>query len=363
MPSPPPVMRSGAEGANEPCPGGSVGSMAGRIVVGTSSWADPGFVKEWYPPGMPAGQRLPWYAERFEAVELNASFYAVPERDTVRRWVEVTPEGFTFDVKLHRLLSRHSAGLDSLPADLRDRARTTSRGRVILDRDLELALIERLLDAIEPLESAGRLGALLLQCTPAFKPPKGEHREPSDTDDPGAGGSASAPSEGPAGGASASALAELEPLVEAVAPRRLALELRHRAWVSDERAGETLAWCSEHGVAFVCVDAPPDDNPSIMPPIDAVTRDDLAYMRIHGRNTQGYLHGKSVAERFGWVYDDGELKQIAGRAATLAEQAAEVHVLFNNNRDDDAPSAARRFRALLGQDPGPPPDDGQLRLS
>lgn len=306
--------------------------MAGRIVVGTSSWADPGFVKEWYPPGMPAGQRLPWYAERFEAVELNASFYAVPERDTVRRWVEVTPDGFTFDVKLHRLLSRHSAGLESLPPDLRDRARTTSRGRVILDRDLELALIERLLDAVEPLESAGRLGALLLQCTPAFKPP-------------------------------ANSLEELEPLVEAVAPRRLALELRHRAWVSGERAGETLAWCSEHGVAFVCVDAPPADNPSIMPPVDAVTRDDLAYMRIHGRNVQGYLHGKSVAERFGWVYGDDELEEIAGRAGTLAEQAAEVHVRFNNNRDDDAPSAARRFRALLGQDPGPPPDEGQLRLS
>ncbi|MEX1142915.1 MAG: DUF72 domain-containing protein [Thermoleophilaceae bacterium] len=321
--------------------------MAGRIVVGTSSWADPGFVKEWYPPGMPARERLPWYAERFEAVELNASFYAVPERDTVRRWVEVTPDAFKFDVKLHRLLSRHSAGLESLPPDLRERARTTPRGRVVLDGDLELALIEQLLDAIEPLEAAGRLGALLLQCTPAFKPPREGERPEGDRGRRPEGHD----------------LDELEPLVEAVAPRRLALELRHRGWVSDERAGETLAWCSERGVAFVCVDAPPDDNPSIMPPIDAVTRDDLAYMRIHGRNVQGYLHGKSVAERFGWIYGDDELEEIAGRARTLAEQAREVHVLFNNNRDDDAPSAARRFRALLGQDPGPPPDDGQLRLS
>ena len=50
--------------------------MAGRILVGTSSWADPGFVKEWYPPKLPAKQRLPWYAQRFELVELNSSFYA-----------------------------------------------------------------------------------------------------------------------------------------------------------------------------------------------------------------------------------------------------------------------------------------------
>jgi uncharacterized protein YecE (DUF72 family) len=306
--------------------------MAGRIVVGTSSWADPGFVKEWYPPKLPAGQRLGWYAERFEAVELNASFYAVPERDTVRRWVEVTPDGFTFDVKLHRLLSRHSAGLDSLPPSLRERARTTPRGRVVLDEGLEEALIGELLDAIEPLESAGKLGALLLQTTPAFKP-------------------------------RAASLAELEPLVSAIAPRRLALELRNRHWVEGEQLSETLAWCSEHDVAFVCVDAPPGDHFSIMPAVDAVTRDDLAYLRLHGRDTQGYISGKSVAERFGWVYGDGELEEVAGRVRHLADQAGEVHVLFNNNRDDDAPSAARRFRALLGQDPGPPPDDGQLRLS
>ena len=149
----------------------------------------------------------------------------------------------------------------------------------------------------------------------------------------------------------------------AVAQRKLALELRNRHWVEGEQLSETLAWCSEHGVAFVCVDAPPGDHFSIMPAVDAVTRDDLAYVRLHGRDTHGYLTGKTVAERFGWVYGDEELEEVASRAHSLADQAVEVHVLFNNNRDDDAPSAARRFRALLGQDPGPPPDDGQLRLA
>ena len=306
--------------------------MSGRILVGTSSWADPGFVKEWYPAGMPAGERLPWYAQRFECVELNSSFYAVPERSTVTRWCEVTPEGFVFDVKLHRLLSRHAAGLDSLPPNLRGRARTTSRGRVELTPELEAALMRETLHAIEPLERTGKLGALLLQLTPAFSP--GRNR-----------------------------LEELDPLVEAAAPNRLAVELRNRRWVEDERAGETLAWFSERGVAFVSVDAPPGDEIPVMPPIDAVTRDDIAYMRIHGRNLEGYMHGQSVAERFGWIYGDEELREIEGRVRTLAEEAAEVHVFFNNNRDDDAPTAARRFRALLGQDPGPPPEDAQLRLA
>jgi uncharacterized protein YecE (DUF72 family) len=114
------------------------------------------------------------------------------------------------------------------------------------------------------------------------------------------------------------------------------------------------------------VDAPPGDNFQIMPSIDAVTNPRIAYLRAHGRNTKGYLSGRSVAERFGWRYTDEELEEIAERAKSMAEQAGEVHVAFNNNRGDDAPTAAQRFRALLGQDvpeEGPPPAGGrQLSL-
>jgi uncharacterized protein YecE (DUF72 family) len=114
----------------------------------------------------------------------------------------------------------------------------------------------------------------------------------------------------------------------------------------------------------VGVDAPQAEHFTIMPALDAVTRDDLAYLRAHGRNAEGYLHGKTVAERFGWRYADEELDEIGQRARHLAEEAGQVHVMFNNNRGMDAPVAARRMRELLGQDPGPPPDaaEAQLRM-
>src|SRR3954447_16517233 len=144
--------------------------MAGRILVGTSSWADPGFVAEWYPQGMPARERLSWYAERFDLVEVNSSFYAIPEVATVMRWSEVTPDRFIFDYKLHKLLSRHSAEVESLPPELRDRAETTPRGRVKLSPKIEAAMVDATIEAIAPLEEAGKLGALLLQLTPAFAP-------------------------------------------------------------------------------------------------------------------------------------------------------------------------------------------------
>jgi uncharacterized protein YecE (DUF72 family) len=300
--------------------------------VGTSSWADPGFVEEWYPPGMPARDRLPWYAERFDTVELNSSFYAIPERPTVARWAQVTPDGFIFNVKLHRLLSRHAASLESLPPEVRDKAKTNQRGRVILTPELEADMIRRTVEAVEPLEEAGKLGAFLLQLTPAFAPR--EHR-----------------------------LDELVPVIEGFAPRPVAVEFRHRGWVREERAEETFAFLSDHDAPYVAVDAPPGDHVPIMPPVDAVTRDDLAYLRAHGRNTDGYLSGRSVAERFGWVYTDEELEEIASRARAMAEHAEIVNVAFNNNRGRDAPDSARRFKELIGQDPGPPPEDAQLRLA
>jgi uncharacterized protein YecE (DUF72 family) len=288
----------------------------GRIVVGTSSWADPGFVEEWYPPGMPARDRLPWYAERFEGVEVNSTFYAVPGAAQTRRWAEMTPPGFSFDVKLHRLLSRHSAPLDSLPPLLRESATTTERGRVRLDASLEAALAETVLESVSPLAEAGKLASFLLQLSPAFGPRDHE-------------------------------LDELAPLLERFAPWPVAVELRNRSWVKDARVERTLAWMEEHQAVWVAVDAPPGDHFTIMPPLDAVTHPRVAYLRAHGRNVEGYVRGRKVEQRFAWRYADEELEEIGARARELASRAEEVRLMFNNNRGSDAPVAAERMRALL----------------
>lgn len=249
-------------------------------VVATGGWS----VADWYPQGVEARDRLAALAERLDAVEVDSSFYALPAARTVERWAQITPERFTFTAKLHRALSRHAAPLKSLPADLRDGVKETGRGRVVLDDGLEAALCERTLQVFEPLFAAGRLDCLLLQLTPAFKP--GDH-----------------------------ALAELEPLVQALAPVPVAIELRHRDWLN--RRDETLGWFREVGAAFVCVDAPRTDAPVALPPVDAVTRGDLAYLRAHGRDAEAYLKGRSAAERFDYAYTDAELDELAERARGL----------------------------------------------
>jgi uncharacterized protein YecE (DUF72 family) len=210
------------------------------IVVGTSSWADPGFVEHWYPKGLPPKERLRFYSERFDAVELNSSFYAIPRASTVNGWAEATPERFSFDVKLHKLLSHHAAQLNELPADLRDRAETNERGRVLAEPALIEEMVRRTAEAMEPLRDAGKLTSYLLQLTPAFDPR--ENR-----------------------------LDELAPVIEGLAPVPVAVEFRRRSWASPKRFEGVLDWLSAHGAVFVSVDTPPGDHVPIFPPIDAVT--------------------------------------------------------------------------------------------
>jgi uncharacterized protein YecE (DUF72 family) len=292
------------------------------IVVGTSSWADPGFVKHWYPKGLAARERLPFYAERFEVVELNSSFYAIPPRANVERWAEVTPDEFRFHAKLHRLLSWHATKPDALPPDLRDGLELNSRGNVVATDELRATMVERSLEAMEPLAEAGKLGAFLLQLSPAFRPRDCK-------------------------------LEDLDPILDGFARHPVAVEFRYRAWMKDKRRADVFAHLSEHDAVYVSVDAPLAEHVPIMPPIDAVTDRRLAYMRCHGRNERGYMSGRSVAERFDYDYSDEELEEIADRARALADDADEAHVLFNNNARELAPKAARRMRQLLGQDPGP----------
>jgi uncharacterized protein YecE (DUF72 family) len=296
------------------------------IRVGTASWSEPEFVKAgWYPKGLAAGQRLPFYAQQFDMVELNSSFYAIPSARMCARWVQETPEGFLFDVKCHRLLSRHATKEDALPKDLRGAAEITDRGNVILTPALEEEVAGRFLAELEPLERAGKLGALLLQMTPGFAP-------------------------------RAADLTALEPLLRQLKgsgtqPRLVVLELRHHDWLDAQHREQTIAFLREAGVTLASIDGPPADAKhfTIMPALDAITEPRLAYLRLHGRDAKAYLTGKTVAERFNYDYDDAELDKVAKRARGLASQADEAHVVFNNNALDFAPRAAERLRQRLGQ--------------
>ena len=293
--------------------------MSGKILIGTASWSDPGFVERWYPKKMPASERLRWYAQHFELVEVNSTFYSVPEPRMVERWCAATPDDFTFDVKLHQLFSFHSTPAKLLPPDLQRCAETDAKGKAKSTPDLQEALLADFLRSISVLRNAGKLGVLLLQLSSAFSPRKHQ-------------------------------LSELEPLIGMLNKHDLAIEFRNRNWAIGDQLESTIDFLRRRRVIFVNVDAPASDHFTVMPSdVNEVTNSKAAYLRLHGRNEKAYTTGKTVAARFDYDYSDKEIAEVANRSKKLAEEARDAHVIFNNNNLDYAPRAALRLRKALGQ--------------
>jgi uncharacterized protein YecE (DUF72 family) len=305
--------------------------QGGKILIGTASWTDPGFVERWYPKKMPAHERLAWYAQHFEMVEVNSTFYSVPDPRTVERWCATTPNGFTFDVKLHQLFSFHSTNQKLLPPELQRLVQADAKGKVTATDSLRDALLTSFLRPMSILQSAGKLGVLLLQLSPAFSPRKHE-------------------------------LAELKPLIARLRDYSLAIEFRNRNWVVGDQLKSTADFLRECDVGFVNVDTPAADHFSIVPPnLNEVTNPKFSYLRLHGRNAKAYLTGKTVATRFDYDYSDKEIGEVAERSRKLATEAKEVHIVFNNNNLDYAPRAAIRLRKALGQNVAvPSPETPEL---
>jgi uncharacterized protein YecE (DUF72 family) len=287
-----------------------------KILVGTASWSDLGFIAEWFPPALPASQRLPWYAQHFDMVEVNSTFYSIPDRRTTQHWCDQTPYNFVFNVKLHRLLSRHSTGPDFLPPDLRVDAELDSQGRVLVTPHMEQAVVTRMLAALEPFERASKLGVLLLQLPPSCWPRRHQ-------------------------------LHELEHLLALLDGHNIAIELRNRDWVEGMQLELTLDFFRKHNLIFVAVDNPDVQHFRVMPNVDIETHPRIGYLRAHGRNARGYLNGRTVAERFDYDYADQEIEEIAERAINLSHSLDEMHIVFNNNRGAYAPNAAMKMKHIL----------------
>jgi uncharacterized protein YecE (DUF72 family) len=83
------------------------------IRVGTCSWADESFVKAWYPRGVSSDEeRLRYYADHFNVVEANTTYYRIPEESTVGHWADRLPLGFVIHAKAFGLMTRHPVKLE-----------------------------------------------------------------------------------------------------------------------------------------------------------------------------------------------------------------------------------------------------------
>jgi uncharacterized protein YecE (DUF72 family) len=280
------------------------------IRVGVCSWADETLTKVWYPKGVSSGEeRLRYYAERFDVVEANSTYYRLPDPSIVEKWAQRTPEGFTMHVKAFGVMTRHPVKVDQLPEDLRD-VPTDARGRVDRPpRAYRAEVFRRFHSALEPLRSTGKLGGILMQFPPyvVYKPASLEY---------------------------------LEWAKEQLAGDEMLVEFRHESWLDDEHRADTLRFLEQHGMSYVTVDAPRTGGKNVVPTVVATTSE-TAYVRFHGRNAETWNRRTgSAAERFDYLYSEDELREWVPRLRELADEARAVYAMFNNNGRSTMPSLA-----------------------
>ncbi len=304
------------------------GGMAAEIRVGTCSWADEALTKYWYPKSVSAGERLGHYAEHFDTVEVDSTYYRLPVEEMVERWAERTPDGFVMHAKAFGVMTRHPVKAEQLPPDLRDEAPKDERGRVDRPpREFRAEIFRRFLEAFEPLRSAGKLGGILFQFPPYVVP-------------------------------KAASLDYLAWAREQLGDDEMLVEFRHRSWLDDEHRDETLRFLEEHRMTHVVVDAPRSEGKNVPLTVFALTTP-LLYVRMHGRNAETWnVRGKSAAERFDYLYPEEELAEWVEPLRELSGQAEQAYVLFNNNNRSrvggrevaQAPTNAEMLRKLLAKE-------------
>lgn len=286
----------------------------GDILIGTASWTDKTLLASgWYPSdASDAEKRLRYYAEQFPLVEVDSTYYFMPSEDNSRRWVERTPDDFTFNIKAFSLLTQHPTKLEALPPEIRPEDKKRVYLRDLPDKDVD-EIWDRFLSALKPLEDAGKLGVLLFQFPQWFTIAR-KNRD------------------------------YILECAKRAQPYEICVELRNKSWMDGDNLKETLDFLEGHGLPLVCVDMP-QGFVSSLPPVAAATAD-LAVVRFHGRNRDGWESG-DIHKRFGYLYEKKELKEWVPKIEKLVEETKSTHVLMNNCYRDYAQQNAKELAGLL----------------
>jgi uncharacterized protein YecE (DUF72 family) len=271
--------------------------LSGRILVGTAGWSYRDWEGQVYPKPKPRGfDPLGYLAHYFDTVEINSTFYRIPEAKTTQQWVDRVSDhaAFRFTAKLWQGFTHE--GTASAP---------------------DAAAFRR---AMDPLHQADRLGAVLLQFPYRF------HHTPDNRQ-------------------------RLRHLAEVFRPYPLVLEVRHRSWDRPE----VYAFLHELGMGFCNIDQPQVSYSIGL--TDHVTSA-VGYLRLHGRNAAAWFaEDGDNAERYNYRYGREELDALEEIAEILSRQAQETYLITNNHFRGQAAFNALELRARLrrARVPVPPP--------
>ncbi|MCC7364800.1 MAG: DUF72 domain-containing protein [Dehalococcoidia bacterium] len=282
------------------------------LLFGTASWADKPLLESgWYPADAKSAEaRLRYYATQFPFVEADTTYYGLPKQETVQAWAGRTPDGFVFDVKAFSLFTDHPSPIARLPKEVQELLPAGLAAKKNLYRkDAPAEVVDAcwrtFIDALSPLDAAGKLGVVVFQFPKWVFPNAKTHRY-------------------------------LEEVRDRLGNYRGAVEFRGATWMEGHHRETTLSLLGDLDLTYVCVDEPQGFASSV-PPIAAATND-LAFVRFHGRNSDTWeKRTKTSAERFDYWYRPDELDEWVPKIRDLADEARDVHLVMNTNNYDQGP--------------------------
>jgi uncharacterized protein YecE (DUF72 family) len=219
-----------------------------------------------------------------------------------------------------RLLTGHQTTPSALPKNIREAIGSAERKNVYY-KDLATELADELWDrfrsALMPLQSGGKLAAVLFQFPPWFIPNRDGY-------------------------------AHVLVCAEKLEGIQVAIEFGNKIWFEGDRRERVLSFLRDHKLVHVVVDEPPGFGSSV-PTLWEVTSPSLAIVRFHRRNKEMWEKKglASAAQRFNYLYSEAELRELAAHVIELAENAQETHALFNNCYRDYGQRNAIDFQRLV----------------
>ncbi len=255
------------------------------IYVGTCGFAYKDWIGPFYPPRTRSEEMLPFYSRQFPAVEIDMSYYGVPQPRAVAAMDRRTPAEFRFSFKAPQTVTHAPDSAAPVHPDA--------------------AL---LCEALEPLRASGKLACVLAQFPNGFKPDERNRNY-------------------------------LVRVAGAFEDIPVVVEFRHRAW----QTAETLRLLRELNVGFCNVDMPSFEE---LPHSASDATSAVGYVRLHGRNSKQWWTGTN-ATRYQYDYSAPELEPWSDRIAEIDAQVEETYVFFNNHAGGKAAQNAQMLEELL----------------
>lgn len=292
------------------------------IRVGTCSWTEKTLIEsgEFYPRKVKSAEdRLRYYAGSFNTVEVDATYYAIPDIRIVQYWSERTPEDFTFHIKVFGALTGHGVDPRSLPKDIRQHLPEDDLNkRYIYIREPSLLhlIAQRFREILDPLKKGNKLGVLVFQFPPWFRY---NHAN----------------------------MDYILTCKNRMADLPFAVEFRHGSWLTPDRAETVVQFLRKNRITYITADEPQYGSLATVPFLPQVTSD-ISYFRFHGRNKQNWLKkGVATSLRYDYFYSDNELREFLPPLLDANRQAKASYAMFNNCHGGFAVKNALRLKKII----------------